>query len=143
MGMLSRVRESVRFNFRAVPLDHPTDWDDPRIVQAFFNSRIDIWDDNNEPCYPEGPQEHHWWIQNNSRYRFVFGPYWWSKRMDVKAMYRRMWHMKVSLLPDEERVDEAEAEDDGDSDIGSYDYDEGSDDGEEQPGTWDPYKPRG
>lgn len=174
LDIVSRVGKSVKFRFDAKPLDQPADWTDATLVQDYFNSKIEFWNAEAEPYYPSGNEEMYWWIQNNSRFRFVFGPYWWFARMDVKKVYHKMRPMKGSLLPEEEEaegfegeenadgavnseeeMDDAEAEDNGDgateseeeddddSVFGGYDYDEGSDDGEDGPGTWDPYVPAG
>lgn len=44
---------------------------------------------------------------------------------------------------DDDGALESEEGDDDDSVFGGYDYDKGNDDGEDGPGTWDPYVPAG
>jgi hypothetical protein len=108
------------------------DWTRRDLVEAYFRDKIDIWDDEgNDPYFPDNGDEHVWWIQNCSRYRFVFGPFYWFGRREVKALYKKVLPFKGSILPDEkpeEGVDAAEPEDDGsDAESKGSDGDDSSD----------------
>lgn len=121
LDIVSSVGKSVKFRFDATPLDQPADWTDSRLVQEYFNSKIETWNAEAQSYYPSGNEEMYWWIQSTSRFRFVVGPYWWFGRMDVKKLYHKMWPRKGSPLPGDEEADEAEGGNNGEGAANSGD----------------------
>lgn len=127
IDIVSRVRKSVEVRFDASTTEHLSDWTDPRLVREYFDSKIDIWNAAGGPYYPGSAEEVCWWIQHNSRFRFVFGPFWCFGVVDLKNIYDGVSSMQGILLPVEE---EAAEEDEG------VDNEDDGSEGEGEMGSW-------
>jgi hypothetical protein len=58
--MIEHVKVGARFKFRAMPLEHPSDWNDDHLVMAYFDDKeCHLEDFHGEgPYWPMNSDEH-------------------------------------------------------------------------------------
>jgi len=118
--LIELVRKPVKFDFE-LPEDpvNTLVWTNRPAVEAFFRNKIDMVDgDAFEAYFPVDADEHWWWIQNCSRYRFVFGPWVPLNTRRIKLLYGSVRLLQSSQLGDAgESGEDDESIFDGDEDM--------------------------